>query len=328
MSPRQNGNPILKSITAVPWEYSDIPADYVLGQTTCALFLSLKYHRLHPEYIYARIRGLAGKYQLRVILAMVDIENHEEPIKELTKTSIINNVTVILCWSAQEAGRYLELYKSFEGAAPTSIRAHQSTTYSDKLVDFITEPRGINKPDAVSLISVFGSLQRAVNAPPEEVATVPGWGEKKVQRWCTTVREPFRVKRAAARRNQDAATASRPAPVDARDEQAAVRMGIASTVPLGMVPAVTTGATTAPLVSGGTGPDEDEEIAMMEAVSGPLNPSKAGPSQAAKAAPREASNGSISQPNGTKQGAVQKKVREEYQPSEGVAAALSKLRRG
>jgi DNA excision repair protein ERCC-1 len=207
VSPRQKGNPILTHLRSLPWEYSDIPADYVLGLTTCALFLSLKYHRLHPEYIYNRIRGLQGKYNLRVLLTMVDIGNHEDSLKELSKTSLINNVTVILCWSAAEAARYLELYKSYEHANPSAIRGTgQGTSYADKLVEFITVPRSINKTDAVSLVSAFGSVRAAVNARPEEVAVVSGWGEKKVRRWCEVVQEPFRVRKAARRglaRNMD-----------------------------------------------------------------------------------------------------------------------------
>ncbi|KAF2276274.1 uncharacterized protein EI97DRAFT_419231 [Westerdykella ornata] len=199
VSPRQKGNPILNSVRSAAWEYSDIPADYVLGATTCALFLSLKYHRLHPEYIYNRIRDLKGQYKLRVLLTMVDIENHEETLRELSKTSLINNVTIMLCWSAQEAGRYLELFKTFEHAAPTSIRAQQSTSYSDNLVDFITVPRSINKTDALGLVSNFGSIRTAINASPEEIGMIAGWGEKKVQRWCNAVREPFRVQKAAKR---------------------------------------------------------------------------------------------------------------------------------
>lgn len=39
VSPRQRGNPLLTSIRSIPWEYSDIPADYVVGLTTCVLFL-------------------------------------------------------------------------------------------------------------------------------------------------------------------------------------------------------------------------------------------------------------------------------------------------
>lgn len=133
---------------------------------------------------------------------MVDIHNHEDSLKELSKTSLINNLTLILCWSAQEAARYLELFKSYEHAAPTSIRAHQATSYREKLVEFITVPRSINKTDAVGLVSAFGSIRAAVNARPEEISAITGWGEKKVQRWCETVRQPFRVRKAAARRGQ------------------------------------------------------------------------------------------------------------------------------
>jgi len=199
VSPRQKGNPSLNYIKSLPWEYGDIPADYVLGATTCALFLSLKYHRLHPEYVYSRIRALGHKYNLRILLTMVDIQNHEESLKELSKTSLINNLTLILCWSAQEAGRYLELYKSYEHASPTSIRAHQATSFSERLVEVITVPRSINKTDALSLVSAFGSVRAAVNARPEEIGEIPGWGEKKVQRWCGTVRENFRIRKAAKR---------------------------------------------------------------------------------------------------------------------------------
>jgi DNA excision repair protein ERCC-1 len=199
VSPRQKGNPILTNLRSFAWEYSDIPADYVLGLTTCALFLSLKYHRLHPEYIYNRIKGLAGKYNLRILLTMVDIGNHEDSLKELSKTSLVNNVTVILCWSAAEAGRYLELYKSYEHANASAIRGMESKGYAEKMVEFVTVPRSINKTDAVSLVSAFGSVRAAVNARPEEIAVVGGWGEKKVRRWCGVVDEPFRVRKAAKR---------------------------------------------------------------------------------------------------------------------------------
>ena len=199
VSPRQKGNPILNHIKSVPWEYSDIPADYVLGATTCALFLSLKYHRLHPEYIYSRIRALAGKYRLRLLLTMVDIENHEDPVKELSKTSLINHQTLILCWSAAEAGRYLSLFKTYENAAPTLIRAPPATSYSEKVVEFVTVPRSINKTDAISLLGNFGSLRAAVNAPPEEIALVGGWGDKKVSTWCSSMRDGFRAKKTRKR---------------------------------------------------------------------------------------------------------------------------------
>ncbi|KAJ5949706.1 Mating-type switching protein swi10 [Penicillium verhagenii] len=223
VSPRQKGNPILNHIKLVPWEYTETPADYVIGMTTCALFLSLKYHRLHPEYVYSRIRLLAGKYNLRIVLVMVDIPNHEEVLKELSKTSLVNNLTLILCWSAPEAAHYLELFKSSEFAQPTAIRTQQAQSYKESLVEFVTTPRSINKSDAASLISTFGSLQNAVNAQPEQINSVPGWGEKKVQQWCNAVREDFRVestKKATAPQPQTRVKTPRIARPASRPQQA------------------------------------------------------------------------------------------------------------
>ncbi|KAG5930195.1 hypothetical protein E4U53_002289 [Claviceps sorghi] len=199
VSPRQRGNPVLTAIRSMPWEYSDIPADFVLGLTTCALFLSLKYHRLHPEYIYTRIRNLQGKYELRILLTMVDIANHEDSLRELSKTSLVNNVTIILCWSAAEAGRYLELFKSYENAGFAAIRGQQASSYADRLVEFVTVPRSLNKSDAVALVASFGSLRNAINAEQEQLGTIGGWGGTKVKRWSAAVQEPFRARKAAKR---------------------------------------------------------------------------------------------------------------------------------
>lgn len=236
VSTRQKGNPILNHIKLLPWEYADIPADYVIGTTACALFLSLKYHRLHPEYIYSRIRLLAGKYNLRIVLVMVDIPNHEDTLKELSKTSIINNLTLMLCWSAPEAAHYLELFKSSEHAQPTAIRTQQAQSYKESLVEFVTAPRSINKSDAASLISTFGSLQNAVNAQPEQISSVPGWGEKKVQQWCNAVREDFRVettKKASASVSKTQTRPTRPSSgfdqmaIDEDDDEAVLRSVLA-----------------------------------------------------------------------------------------------------
>ncbi|KAF2661345.1 hypothetical protein K491DRAFT_572617, partial [Lophiostoma macrostomum CBS 122681] len=326
VSPRQKGNPILNGVRAVAWEYSDIPADYVLGATTCALFLSLKYHRLHPEYIYNRIRDLRGQYNLRILLTMVDIENHEESLRELSKTSLINNVTIMLCWSAQEAGRYLELFKNFENAAPTSIRAQQSSSYSDKLVEFITVPRSINKTDALGLVSNFGSIRTAVNAGPEEVGLIAGWGEKKVQRWCNAVREPFRIKKAARRgvnREDTRATMSRDTSRAEADDQivaeSVTRLPVGSAIPVD---------TEMPPPEPSAVPDADRRPAHRLAEDTPLPE----PGMDEEEASREA-----------EQGPLRKKHRSEFAQrpsadsakkaetgkedmSEGIVAALSKLR--
>jgi hypothetical protein len=55
VSPRQKGNPVLACLKSVPWEYSDILADYGLGLTTCALFLRWV---ISSHVVYRRFNSL------------------------------------------------------------------------------------------------------------------------------------------------------------------------------------------------------------------------------------------------------------------------------
>lgn len=130
---------------------------------------------------------------------MVDIPNHEDSLRELSKTSLVNNVTLILCWSAAEAARYLELYKSYENAGFAAIRGQQSSSYGDKVIDFVTVPRSLNSRDAVALVANFGSLRNAVNADPEQLGMISGWGGTKIKRWSAALDEPFRVRKVGRR---------------------------------------------------------------------------------------------------------------------------------
>ncbi|OLL24669.1 Asparagine synthetase domain-containing protein [Neolecta irregularis DAH-3] len=208
VNPRQvrKGNRILDHIRNVPWEYdSELQSDFVVGTTTCALFLSLKYHRLHPEYVYNRIQALGKLYNLRILLVRVDIDNHTDSIRDLTKTSIINNLTIILAWTDAEAGRYLETFKSYEMAQPTLIMEKQAPDYASRIIDTLTSVRSVNKADALSLISNFGSLRNAMNAIPEEILMIGGWGQQKVDRFTQTIEAPFVIRNA---RKQTAAIQS------------------------------------------------------------------------------------------------------------------------
>ncbi|KAK6530861.1 Excision repair cross-complementation group 1 [Arthrobotrys megalospora] len=201
---RQKGNPLLPYIKNTPWEYGDIPADYLPNPRTAMLFLSLKYHRLHPEYIYTRIKSLGQAYALRVVLVLVDTEQHPDALKELTKAGIIHNLTIMLAWSPAEAGRYVELYKALENTPATMIKERQKEDYMSRVEDVVTAVKGVNKTDALGLIMMFGSMRAAVNASEEQVGLVPGWGEKKTRRWCVAVRENFRVGGAILKKRDEA----------------------------------------------------------------------------------------------------------------------------
>jgi DNA excision repair protein ERCC-1 len=266
----------------------------------------LKYHRLYPEYVYGRIRNLRGRYNLRILLTLVDIENHEDPLRELAKTSMISNVTLILCWSAAEAARYLELYKSYEHANFKAIQGQQGTSYVERLMDFVTVPRGINKSDAVSLVSNFGSLKNAINAEPEQIGIIGGWGEVKVKRWCSAVDEPFRVKKAARRTIPNVANST-----SAETAPAAIdpRLAMKKT---GQVPTTTAAGDTGPTSTAKPrqfrffDPDVDDDEEAMLAAAIEESKKTAQPTSISSVSPQ--------------------KPREPEAISEGIASALAKLR--
>ncbi|KAJ1982283.1 ssDNA endonuclease and repair protein rad10 [Dimargaris xerosporica] len=177
---QQYGNPVLDFIRNVPWEYGDIVPDYAVGRTSCVLFLSLKYHRLHPEYAGIRIDMLRDQYQLRVLLVLVDIDDSRQTIRELTQLSVQRNLTIMLAWSSEEAGRYIETFKALENHPPDLIREKVEDAYFPRLTSCLTSVRAVNKTDVMTLASNFKSFSKIVQAPVSELTLCPGFGEQKV----------------------------------------------------------------------------------------------------------------------------------------------------
>ncbi|KAG0717513.1 DNA excision repair protein ERCC-1 [Chionoecetes opilio] len=127
VNPKQRGNPILKFVRNVPWEYGEIVPDYEMGVTTCALFLSIRYHNLNPNYIHERLKQLGHQYQLRVLLVQVDVKEPHHELKQLTKICFLADLTLMLAWSQEEAGRIIEIYKIYENKPPDMIMEKQDS---------------------------------------------------------------------------------------------------------------------------------------------------------------------------------------------------------
>lgn len=138
---KQRGNPILKSILNVPLEFrDDIVPDYVVGRTSCVLFLSLKYHNLNPDYICQRLKGLGKMYELRVLLVQVDTPEPHNALKSLTRISLLADLTMMLAWNAEEAGKIIETYKQFEKRPPDLIMERVESNPHQKVCVFISFP--------------------------------------------------------------------------------------------------------------------------------------------------------------------------------------------
>ncbi|CAI5519311.1 unnamed protein product [Closterium sp. Naga37s-1] len=113
----QRGNPVLahiRNVRNVRWAFGEITPDYLLSPSSCALFLSLRYHLLHPDYLYFRIRELQKSFRLRIVLCHVDVDDVTKPLHDITKTALLNDCTLLCAWSPNECARYLETFKSYE----------------------------------------------------------------------------------------------------------------------------------------------------------------------------------------------------------------------
>jgi len=192
VNPKQRGNPILKSITNIPWEFNDkVIGDYVVGKTACVLFLSIRYHNLKPDYIHERIKQLGKSYELRVLLVHVDIKESQNALKHLTRLCLLADFTLMLAWSTEEAGKIIETYKLFENRLPDLIMERVETDNYQKIVNAITSIKSVNKTDAMTLMTNFGTLGKLIQASEAKLNACPGLGTRKAQKIVKVFNEPF-----------------------------------------------------------------------------------------------------------------------------------------
>eukprot|EP00808_Paulinella_micropora_P005453 g18795.t1 len=192
--PRQNGNNVLRYISNVPWQVDgEILPDFVLGETTCALYLSLKYHQLYPKHIVGRFAQIRHHFRLRVLLIHVDVSDPETNIQELTQLTVANQWVMICCWSHRELARYLETYKSYEKKSADTISGRQGAPGDQKaaFAHSVGLIKSVNKTDIGMLASQFGSLSSLCEASEEDILQCPGLGPKKAKRIHQAFHQPF-----------------------------------------------------------------------------------------------------------------------------------------
>ena len=106
VSDRQKGNPLLKHLKNVPWKHdATITPDYVLGDRNCAVFISIRYHMLKPQYLgrrLAELRAEGSRWRLRVLLCLVDVEDATKALHELNILALRMDCVLFLAHGPQE----------------------------------------------------------------------------------------------------------------------------------------------------------------------------------------------------------------------------------
>jgi len=189
---RQKGNPILQHLRNVSWSYADIVPDFLVGASAAVLYISLRYHLLHPGYLRGRVLELIGRYKLRVIVCHVDVNDSTAPLHDVSKLAFANEWTLICAWSPSEVARYVETLKVLEHKDAAIIQGRTEQDYASRLKASLTSVRPLNKSDVSTLSSTFGTLRRMMSATQNELTLCPGFGDRKVRALHEAFRTPFR----------------------------------------------------------------------------------------------------------------------------------------
>eukprot|EP00892_Ulva_mutabilis_P011916 jgi/Ulvmu1/9097/UM005_0192.1 len=164
---------------------------------TAAVFLSLKFHRLRPQYMTERVKALNRAFRT-FLLCHCDVEDPINPLAEVAQAAIDLNVTLLVAFSDLEAARYLELLKAFENKAADGLKPQLETDYVARVAKVLTRVRAVNKTDATVMGSKFRTLAGVFQASEEDLSSVPGLGPAKVKRLFAAMDTPFYVGRTAA----------------------------------------------------------------------------------------------------------------------------------
>jgi DNA excision repair protein ERCC-1 len=103
---RQKQNPLMNFLTNVNYNFVEQRNvfDFLVNARE-VVFLSLKYHKLHPEYIHNRMKPLTKKNA--ILITVVDVENNETIMREINKACLYNEFTLLVAFTYEQAAKYL-----------------------------------------------------------------------------------------------------------------------------------------------------------------------------------------------------------------------------
>ncbi|CAI5438256.1 unnamed protein product [Caenorhabditis angaria] len=195
---RQEGNPVLKYVRNVRYEWGDIAPDFECGSTFAVIYLSFKYHKMHPNYVYSRLSARAeNNYKNKVLLAFCNVEEPRHVLRELNMMCYRQSWTLVVCYSVEEAAEYIENFKLSQSKDVTFKKPNQSATDDarqkalEAAIGILTSARNISKTDAQRLLFNFGTLENICKADESQLALSPGLGPIKAKNLHAFLRCPL-----------------------------------------------------------------------------------------------------------------------------------------
>ncbi|KAG0683353.1 ssDNA endonuclease and repair protein rad10 [Pichia californica] len=204
VSKSQMGNPLLEYLNVYQMNSKIKDVDYVVNSKCVVLFLSLRYHKLHPEYIYNKLKKVTYNLEdtLRVLLLYVDIEDFQDTVRELDKLCLFNKLTLILAWTNEQCATYLQNLKYVEKEASKQIIQGSRTKdedvianegkYLERVMNTVSSIKSVSQSDAKRLLIKYGSVRGIIEANADELPDIQGLGQLKVNRLLKTFNGSFK----------------------------------------------------------------------------------------------------------------------------------------
>lgn len=115
----------------------------------------------------------------RVLLVQVDVKDPQQALKELAKMCILADCTLVLAWSPEEAGRYLETYKAYEQKPADLLMEKLEQDFVSRVTECLTTVKSVNKTDSQTLLTTLGLWNSSWLHRGKIWLCVQAWGPRR-----------------------------------------------------------------------------------------------------------------------------------------------------
>lgn len=195
VNPNQKGNGLLKSLDKIHAIFDEniSPAHYVLSDSCCALFISLNYHIIHPNYIGEIVDKVRKSYRLKLLLVLIDHTTFEKHLQNLTMLAIRTDFTLLVGWSFDDMARHITNYRLSAGKPADMIKGLEGGNLQayESLTRALTQVKSVDRLVAANLLANFGTFENLVKADVDGLKMCDNISDTKAERLKQFFDKPF-----------------------------------------------------------------------------------------------------------------------------------------
>ena len=190
ISKRQEKNPMIPLLGGIDTRFtqSDI-FDFAITDEIAILFLTIKFHRLNPQYFDDRAKKLIGPWKTRILILLIDDDNPNRHISALTQTAMAHNMTTVLAFGYEEASKWLHSYYTIQDSSLDELKSTSESNY-DIAVNML-HSLNISRKDAEDLLNTFGSIDKILKASKEQISKATSMSSSKIDAFFAAIDKDF-----------------------------------------------------------------------------------------------------------------------------------------